>query len=73
MTHNKMLQNHLDRLRLATREEDEHDSVTYFSSKPEELSKCGIYKLSKTWNGFLGSNGDYLNYQIFLSAEGFLY
>ena len=45
MTHSKQLQNHLDVLRLTSREEVEHELVSYLVSKPQEFYKHGIYSL----------------------------
>ena len=44
------LQNHLDGLRLTSRERLEHKLISYFVSKHNEFYKCGIYKLFDEWN-----------------------
>ena len=62
----KGLQNHLDGLRLTSREKVEHKLVSYFASKPKEFYKCDISKLINRLNDVLGSNGGYVNGEIFL-------
>ena len=42
--------------------------ISYFVSKPKEFYKHDIYKLVDRWNEVLGSNGGYVNNQIFLVA-----
>ena len=62
----KGLQNHLDGLKLTSREEVKHELVPYFALKHKEFYKQGIYKPADKLNGVLGSNGSYVNDSIYL-------
>ena len=61
MTHNKQLQNHLNCIRLASREKDEHELVSYFIIEHKEFYKRDIFKLVKRSYKILGCNESYVN------------
>ena len=55
------LPNHLDGVRLTSREKVVLELVSYFTSKPKEFYIRGIYKLVDRWGEVLGNSEGYVN------------
>lgn len=53
--------NHLDGLRLTSKEDVENELDSYFALKPKEFYRRGIYKLVGRWNDVLESKDSYFN------------